>query len=73
MENFANSLPETVGLKNQLVFALSNKKPFRQFKYLVDASGIYGDQWFAFKEERLKHWVIDRSNAQFPDTEHGIS
>ena len=60
MADFTNSLPETLGLRNQLIFALSNRKPFRQFKFLIDRSGVYREQWFAFKSEQLRQWVIDR-------------
>jgi hypothetical protein len=73
MEDFTNSLPETVGLKNQLKFALGNKKPFRQFKFLIDRSGVYREQWFAFKDEQLRQWVIDQITEQMMDAENGSS
>ena len=73
MADFTNSLPETLGLRNQLIFALSNRKPFRQFKFLIDRSGVYREQWFAFKSEQLRQWVIDRFQEEIMDGENGSS
>jgi hypothetical protein len=40
--------------------ALEGKKPFSNFKFLIDHSGIYRQQWFDYKNDQLKKWVIDK-------------
>ncbi len=47
-------------LKNELINALNKKKPFREFKFVIDNSGIYRQEWFDFKSAKLKQWVLDR-------------
>ncbi|MDB5201344.1 MAG: hypothetical protein JWQ27_753 [Ferruginibacter sp.] len=59
MANFANSLPENLGLRNQLFYALDNRKPFSHFKNRVDDSD-YREAWFAFRDEQLRQWVVER-------------
>ena len=58
MEGFIYSLPDQANqLRNQLIEALNNRKPFRNFKYLIDNSGQYREQWFAFKNQKLIEFV----------------
>ncbi len=57
MENFAESLDDSNRLKDRLFEALNRKKPFREFKYVIDNSGEYRQQWFDFKNACLKDWV----------------
>ncbi|MDP3928188.1 MAG: UPF0158 family protein, partial [Bacteroidota bacterium] len=47
-------------LKEKLMNALEGKKPFSNFKFLIDHSGIYRQQWFDYKNDQLKKWVIDK-------------
>lgn len=44
-------------LKNDLIYALNQKKPFSRFKYIIDCSGEYRQKWFDFKAERMQEWV----------------
>jgi hypothetical protein len=45
MEDFIYSLPENAHeLKSKLVQALNRRKPFQNFKYVIDGSGKYRDQ-----------------------------
>lgn len=60
MEEFAESLPDDLKLKSTLVRALERKKPFREFKYEIDNSGEYREEWFAFKDSKLRQWVKDQ-------------
>jgi hypothetical protein len=60
MEDFVMRLEGNDHFKLRLINALNKKKPFREFKFLVDNSGIYREQWFAFKNERMKQWVIEK-------------
>lgn len=55
MEKFANQLDNS-RLKNQLVYALNNRKPFANFKRIIDNSDIRQD-WFDFKDKQLRNYV----------------
>ena len=60
MANFTNQLNETDKIKKELIKALNKKKPFREFKFVIDNSGVYRLQWFDFKHAQLKLWVIEK-------------
>jgi len=55
MESFSDEVPDKQ-LRKQLVEALSRKKPFQNFSYVVDNSH-YRQKWFDFKQEALEHYV----------------
>jgi uncharacterized protein YdcH (DUF465 family) len=64
MRDFTELLDDSNPLKKKLTTALTNKKPFREFKFVIDNSGEYRQQWFDFKNLRLQQWVenqIDQS------------
>ena len=44
-------------LKERLVRALNKPKPFRNFKWVIDNSGEYRQQWFDFRKSRYISWV----------------
>ena len=44
-------------IKKQLGQSLDRPKPFQNFKFTVDNSGVYRERWFKFKGERLIDWV----------------
>ena len=44
----------------KLIKALNQKKPFIKFKFTIDNSGVYRQQWFDFKNTQLKQWVSDK-------------
>jgi hypothetical protein len=51
---------ETVGdsrQKNRFEEALSKPRPFRNFKFEVDQSGPFRQQWFDFKRRQMIEWV----------------
>ena len=60
MADFAEQLSDNVKLKTQLLQALDKKHPFREFKFIVDNSGVYRQQWFDFKDRQLKQWIMDK-------------
>ena len=62
MVNFAEHLGDNNQIKNKLFNALNKKKPFREFKFVVDNSGKYRQQWFDFKSSQLEKWVVERFN-----------
>lgn len=55
MENFALQLQDIV-LKEKLLSALKKKKPFGNFKHIID----YSDQranWFCFEQEQFEKYI----------------
>ena len=60
MLGFTDQLTGNNELKEMLFNALDRKKPFSNFKFLIDNSGIYRQQWFDYKNDQLKKWVIDK-------------
>lgn len=57
MEDFAEILDDSNRLKERLYEALNKRKPFRNFKNVIDYSGEYRQKWFDFKNQWLKDWV----------------
>lgn len=60
MLRFTEQLSDTNQLKDKLINALNEKKPFSKFKAVIDHSGTYRQEWFDYKNAQLKLWVIDR-------------
>lgn len=57
MENFIeNCIPEKDGIKSRLWDALSKRKPFQNFKFIIDNSK-YRQKWFDFKQSQLEQHV----------------
>jgi len=59
MEDFAEQLSDGK-LKSKLFDALNKRHPFREFKFLVDNSGPYRQEWFDFKSKELIAFLNDR-------------
>ena len=67
MVDFAESVND-IGLQNKLIDALNRLKPFQNFKWQIDNSGEYRQQWFDFKKKHYIQWVkyqIDLNNKDF--------
>jgi hypothetical protein len=60
MADFTEQLEDNNKLKTKLTNALSNKKPFREFKFVIDESGAYRQKWFDFRESKLEEFVRNR-------------
>lgn len=57
MEKFIeNGIPDKDRLKDNLWNAISGRKPFKHFKYIIDNSP-YRQNWFDFKLEELEKYV----------------
>jgi trans-aconitate methyltransferase len=56
MEEFANSNLIDSKLKDNLLQILQLKKPFANFKNLIDNSD-FREEWFAFKSNWMQNWV----------------
>ena len=59
MESFVDTIDD-VRLHDKLIRVLSKSKPFRSFKFEIDNSGPYREQWFVFKNQRLFEWVKEQ-------------
>lgn len=57
MERFVDEVNDK-NLKNKLINALNNRKPFANFKNIVESSN-YRESWFAFKQQQLEILVWD--------------
>ncbi|MCK9210170.1 MAG: UPF0158 family protein [Prolixibacteraceae bacterium] len=55
MESFVDEV-EDKNLKKRVINALSNRRPFANFKNLIETSN-YREQWFAFKQRKLEEYV----------------
>jgi hypothetical protein len=67
MVDFAESVDDTK-LRDKLISALNRPKPFQNFKWQIDNSGEYRQQWFDFKKMCYIQWVkeqIDLKNVDF--------
>lgn len=65
MADFTESV-DNIGLQNKLITGLNRPKPFQNFKWQIDNSGEYRQQWFDFKKMRYIQWIkeqIDLNNA----------
>lgn len=49
MEDFTEQLSTNSKLQSELFKALNKRKPFREFKFVIDNSGDFREQWFDFK------------------------
>jgi DNA-binding ferritin-like protein (Dps family) len=65
MEKFVHQLDNS-RLRTQLVHALQNRKPFANFKYIIDNSEIRQD-WFDFKDKKLQEYVSSMIEINIPD------
>lgn len=57
MTEFAEQLTENAALQNQLLKALNKRKPFREFKFVIDNEDEYREKWFAFKDNWQQEYV----------------
>jgi hypothetical protein len=71
MADFAEALEGNNRLRVRLLDALEKKKPFAHFKWIIDGSGPYREEWFVYRDQRYMQWVRDRIR-ELRDTE-GIS
>lgn len=57
MAEFAEQLTDNAHLQSQLFSALNRRKPFREFKAVIDYSGNYREKWFEFKNAWVRDYV----------------
>ena len=56
MEKFIKTV-DNGPLRDRLEEALSRPKPFANFKFDIDNSGLYRQKWFDFKKLQMIEWV----------------
>lgn len=67
MADFAESIDNSK-LQDRLRNALNRPKPFKNFKWQIDNSGVFRQQWFDFKKLRYIQFVkeqIDLNDKDF--------
>ncbi len=69
MENFVHSLP-TGKVRNDLLDAISRKKPFRNFNAIIHNSSAR-EQWFKFRQQEHEKYVWNEIDfgLRYPDQE----
>jgi hypothetical protein len=55
MENFVDEISDA-SLQNKLVNALNNRKPFANFKHIVENS-FYRQEWFDYRQKQWEYYV----------------
>ena len=63
MENFVYELEENSSLKNRLLFAFQNKKPFQNFNNIINNDEHYRQEWFKFKTKESQKIVNEIINS----------
>lgn len=66
MADFAECIDD-LKLQDRLINALNRPKPFRNFKWQIDNSGVFRQQWFDFKKLRYIQFVIEQINLNDKD------
>jgi hypothetical protein len=68
MENFVIGVVPEGKFRKELITALNRRKPFCNFKWLIDGSD-YRKDWFVFKMASLEELVREILNGRLPDRE----
>jgi hypothetical protein len=68
MERFVDEVNDK-SLKNKLVNAMNNRKPFANFKNIVESSN-YRKEWFAFKQHQLEIMVWEELQIELEKPEN---
>ena len=63
MADFTEQLTD-IKLRNKLLDALNRKKPFREFKFVIDSAGQERQNWFDFKNKRYIDWTEEQIKIQ---------
>jgi len=61
MSEFANQVSDN-NFQRRLFEALKKNKPFREFKFVIDNSGDFRQQWFDFKNKWHQDFVARQLN-----------
>ena len=63
MADFAGQVSDPK-LRDKLMAALNDKKPFRHFKFVIDNAGKQRQSWFDFKNKRYIEWTAQQIKIQ---------
>jgi Uncharacterised protein family (UPF0158) len=64
MEKFVLNEVEDSDLREKLVNAISNSKPFRRFRAILDNSEEHLQQWYAFRDLCLRRFIEEWAEAK---------
>ena len=64
MEKFALNEVEDSEMQEKLVNAISNSKPFRRFRAILDNSEEHLQQWYAFRDICLREFIEDWAKSE---------
>ena len=59
MEDFIETIAEK-DVKEKFENIIQRKKPFQQFKYLLFDYPLLREQWFLYKDERYREYVLEQ-------------
>ena len=68
LSEFADQVSDNK-LQSRLFDALRKNRPFREFKYVIDNSGDFRQQWFDFKSKSQQDFVARQLNLLKPTDE----
>ena len=51
-------------LQEKLINALNKRKPFKEFKFIIDNAGEQRENWFDFKNKRYIEWTEEQLKMQ---------
>lgn len=68
MSEFTDQVSDN-NLQSRLFDALRKNKPFREFKFVIDNSGDFRQQWFDFKNKSQQDFVARQLNRLKPTEE----
>jgi hypothetical protein len=69
MGEFAGNVKDEE-LRDKLFQSLNMSKPFKHFKEIIDNSGDFRDEWFAYRESKYIEFIkeqLDRYNNKLPE------
>ena len=66
MIDFTEQLTENIPLQDRLFDSLHKNKPFREFKHVIDHSGIFRQKWFDFKNKQQQDFVVRQLDRILP-------
>lgn len=70
MQDFADQLTHNRALQAELLTVLTRKKPFRNFKHIIDNyGGPHRMEWFRFKAQRMMAYVKEQLDFYLTETE----
>jgi hypothetical protein len=68
MADFAEGIEDSV-FQSRLIYALNGRKPFQNFKWQIDNTVKFRQQWFDYKKRRFIQWINEQIDFKNNDLE----